>query len=155
MTLLRVAFGALLLAMMAAWIATSGIQREDNMQETLARDAALASGASVVELRQPFRTSFRYRPRGCDDTALVTLQSIMTNPYTLLPEDPALSITTYYFESGGKWPGRVNLLSIWLRERFGILLGQRQTLPTNRMIIVHMPHECIDTTPVPWRMAFR
>ena len=155
MTLLRIAFGAILLAIMAAWFATSGIPREDEMQETLAREAALASGASVIELRQPFRTSFRYRPRGCDDTALVTLQSIMTNPHTLLPEDDSLSITTYYFESGGEWPGRVKLLFLWLRERSGILLGKRRTLPTNRMIIVHMPRECVDKAPVTWRMAFR
>lgn len=155
MMALRAAFGAMLLAILFAWFATSGIQREDEMQETLARDITVASGASVIELRQPYRTSFRYRPPGCEDTALVTLQSIMTNPYTLLPIDRPTSITTYYFEAAGEWPGRVKLLFIWLRERFGILLGQRTTLPSNRMIIVHMPQGCVDAAPVTWRMAFR
>lgn len=155
MTKVRLVFGALLLATLAAWFATSGVQREDEIQETLARDAAVASGAKVIELQQPYRTSFRYRPAGCDDTALVTLQSILTNPYTFLPADSSVSIETFYFDSRGKWPGRTKLFFIWLRERFGILLGQRSTLPTNRMIIIHMPHECLNLAPVPWRMAFR
>lgn len=154
MKLLRVAFGVILLAMVASWVATSGIRHDDEWIETRARDAARNSGAAVIELRQPFRTSFRYGPAGCDDTALVTLQSILTNPYTLLPQDHSLGITTYYFESKGDWPGRLRLIFIWMQERFAILLGQRRTLPTTRMIMVYTPDDCINAPPISWRTAF-